>query len=208
MFSPTDGELARRALQGEPQAFGELVKRYQSSVFNVCYRMVGERTQAEDLAQEAFIRAYRRLDQYDGERPFGPWIRRLSANLCLNHLQSEAARQRLRSGDLAFDDETTGRIAASGANDPVFNITAAPGYSLATGTSSPEALQEQAELSSIVRAAIASLPVAYRAVIELRHFQDLSYAEIAEQLGIPLSDVKSHLFRARQMLAEKLKPYG
>ena len=208
MFSPTDGELARRALQGEPQAFGELVKRYQSSVFNVCYRLVGERLQAEDLAQEAFIRAYHRLDQYDAGRPFGPWVRRVAANLCLNHLQSEAARHRIHAGDLPFDDETTGKIAASGANDPGLNIAVSPGYWSATGTSSPEVLQEQAELSSIVHAAIASLPLAYRAVIELRHFQDLSYAEIAEQLGIPLSDVKSHLFRARRILAEKLKSYG
>src|SRR5690349_23941862 len=86
MPDPSDQDLVRLTRAGQPEAFGDLVRRYQASVFNVCYRLLGERASAEDLAQEAFIRAHARLAQYDLARPFGPWIRRVAANLCLNHL--------------------------------------------------------------------------------------------------------------------------
>src|SRR5262245_32026783 len=85
---PHDGDLVQRAREGDPEAYGELVRRYQSSVFNVCYRLTGERTAAEDLAQDAFIRAFERLHMYDPARSFGPWIRRVAANLCLNQLSA------------------------------------------------------------------------------------------------------------------------
>jgi len=84
MPDPSDRDLALRARRGDAEAFGELVRRYQASVFNVCYRLLGERREAEDLAQEAFIRAYERLDTFDADLPFGPWMRRVAANLCLN----------------------------------------------------------------------------------------------------------------------------
>jgi RNA polymerase sigma-70 factor (ECF subfamily) len=77
MPDPSDRDLALRARRGDAEAFGELVRRYQTSVFNVCYRLLGERREAEDLAQEAFIRAYERLDAFDAALPFGPWMRRV-----------------------------------------------------------------------------------------------------------------------------------
>ena len=176
MADPTDRDLAIRARRGEAEAFGELVRRYQTSVFNVCYRLLGERREAEDLAQEAFVRAYQRLDSFDAERPFGPWMRRVAANLCLNRLQLDAPPAAPLDEERDEDTATT-----------------------------PEAAQEQSERAELVRAALLSLPGHYRAVIELRHFQELSYDEIAAALRLPLSDVKSHLFRARKMLAEKLE---
>src|SRR3972149_12273455 len=91
MTAPSGRDLILRARRGEADAFGELVTRYQTSVFNVCYRMLYERGEAEDLAQETFIRAHERLDSFDVERPFGPWIRRVAANLCLNHLSAQPA---------------------------------------------------------------------------------------------------------------------
>lgn len=90
MADPTDRDLAIRARRGDAEAFGELVRRYQGSVFNVCYRLLGERREAEDMAQEAFIRAYGRLETFDADRPFGPWIRRVAANACFNRLQQNA----------------------------------------------------------------------------------------------------------------------
>jgi RNA polymerase sigma-70 factor (ECF subfamily) len=176
MTAPPDRDLIQRARRGEADAFGELVTRYQTSVFNVCYRILYERGEAEDLAQEAFLRAYQRLDRFDLERPFGPWIRRVAANLCLNHL---AARP-VPAAEL--DEE----------RDPD------PGER-------PEAASEARQQAEEIRHALASLPPHYRAVVELRHYQDLSYDEIAAALGIPLSDVKSHLFRARRLLAEKIQ---
>jgi RNA polymerase sigma-70 factor (ECF subfamily) len=171
----SDRDLALRARRGDTEAFGELVRRYQTSVFNVCYRLTGERREAEDLAQEAFIRAYERLDSYDPDRPFGPWMRRVAANLCLNRLSLQ------RPPEVMIDEERD-----------------------EADEGEPETIREQTERAESVRAAILSLPPQYRAVIELRHFEDMSYDDIAAALRIPLSDVKSHLFRARKMLAEKI----
>ena len=175
MTAPTDRDLILRARRGDNDAFGELVTRYQTGVFNVCYRMTNERREAEDLAQETFLRIHSRLDQFDLEREFGPWVRRAAANLCLNHLESQKITAELD------DDRDAGE------------------------SSGPEAVVEVRERNEQIRAALASLPTNYRAVVELRHYQELSYDEIANELHIPLSDVKSHLFRARKLLAEKLK---
>ncbi len=154
------------------------MQRYQQAVFNVCFRMLEERRAAEDLAQESFIRGYRKLATFDVERPFGPWIRRLAANLCLNHLRKRRFIQ------MPLDDE----------RDP----------SIESALQDLEQDQIQDEARKRVHEAIMELPPKYRAVIELRHYQDMSYAEIARTLKIPISDVKSHLHRARRRLAERL----
>ena len=174
MTASTDRELIVRARRGDRNAFGELVTCYQTGVFNVCYRLLHERTEAEDLAQETFMRAYDRLHIFDLDREFGPWIRRIAANLCLNYLESRKVTVQL---DQERDADESRR---------------------------PEQQVEVQERSVQIRAALISLPPHYRVVIELRHYQELSYDEIASELKIPLSDVKSHLFRARKLLAEKL----
>lgn len=174
MTAPTDRDLILRARRGENEAFGELVTRYQTNVFNVCYRILHERGSAEDLAQESFMRAYNRLNTFNLEREFGPWIRRVAANVCLNHLESQKT-----NADL--DEERS-----------------------ADESQRPEQQVEARERSEQIRAALASLPPNYRVVVELRHYQEMSYDEIAAELNIPLSAVKSHLFRARKLLVEKL----
>ena len=174
MNALSDRDLIVRARRGESEAFGELVSRHQSGVFNVCYRLLHEHGEAEDLAQETFMRAYDRLHTFDLEREFGPWIRRVAANLCLNYLES-------RRVTAPLDEERD-----------------------ADQTLLPEAVTEVRERSEQIRAALSSLPPHYRVVVELRHYQELSYDEIAKELDMPLSDVKSHLFRARKILAEKL----
>jgi RNA polymerase sigma-70 factor (ECF subfamily) len=181
MPEQTDRALVLHARDGDPEAYGELVRRYQSSVFNVCLRILGERREAEDLAQESLIRAYQKLRSYDEDREFGPWVRRLAANMCLNHLQSD------RHPVQPLDEER--EVPASG------------------GHSDAAAAVEQRETSSAVRRAILSLPPHYRAVIELRHFQELTYEEMAEALSLPISDIKSHLFRSRKLLAQRMKAY-
>ena len=174
MNTPTDRDLLLRARRGETEAYGELVTRYQTGVFNVCYRILHNRSDAEDLAQETFIRAYDRLYTFDLEREFSPWIRRVAANLCLNYLEAQKPVAEL---DEDRDEDKT---------------------------QSPGEQVEVKERSEQIRTALASLPPHYRVVVELRHYQDLPYDEIANELEIPLSDVKSHLFRARKLLAEKL----
>jgi RNA polymerase sigma-70 factor (ECF subfamily) len=175
MEAHSNRDLILRARRGEAEAFGDLVRLNQAGVFNVCYRMMGERREAEDMAQESFLRAYERIHTFDAERPFGPWMRRVAANVCLNHL---AAR---RSETAELDEER--------------DADSAP---------LPESGREVQDEVERVRAALASLPANYRVVIELRHYQEMSYDEIAAELKLPLSDVKSHLFRARKILAEKL----
>jgi RNA polymerase sigma-70 factor (ECF subfamily) len=174
----TDQALLRRARRGDLPAFGVVVQRYQGSVFNVCYRFMGERQRAEDLTQDTFIRAHQRLESYDDSRPFGPWIRRVAANLCINELNRN--KQIVFSLNEQMDSPTEGLMRG------------------------PEEAQVVREQRRRVREAIVDLPAHYRAVIELRHFHELSYKEISRALSIPLSDVKSHLYRARQKLAKRL----
>jgi RNA polymerase sigma-70 factor (ECF subfamily) len=177
---PTEQELAERSQRGDLDAYGELVRLHQGGVFSVCYRLLGERGEAEDAAQETFIRVYERLHLFDPQRPFGPWVRRAAANLCLNRIEAR------RDPGLPFDDELESAHAAS---EP-----------------SPEALVEKNEESARLWRAIINLPPHYRAVIELRHFQELSYDEIARALEIPVEVVKTHLHRARKILSMRLQP--
>jgi RNA polymerase sigma-70 factor (ECF subfamily) len=174
----SDRDLVLQTRRGKVQAYGQLVSRYQTTVFNTCYRLMSERRDAEDLAQETFIRAYQRLETFDEDRPFGPWIRRIAANLCINQMH--------RSDPPTFDiDEDRDGYEQSRPLNPEATII---------GSENKERIWE----------AILGLPFHYRVVIELRHFLALSYAEISTVLGVPLSDVKSHLFRARRLLAERL----
>ena len=182
MDSSPDRDLVERTRRGEVDAYGELVRRYQTSVFNVCYRLLGERQEAEDLAQDAFLRGYQRLSTYDADRPFGPWIRKVASNLTLNALQKRS------SWGLPFDEER---------DDPID-----------VDQPDPAEAQERGEQTARLRRALADLPPHYRAVIELRHFHDLSYEEMARSLALPLSDVKTHLFRARRLLARRLRAGG
>jgi RNA polymerase sigma-70 factor (ECF subfamily) len=182
-----DHQLVARALSGRPDAYGELVRRYQGSVYNIAYRLVGERQEALDLAQEAFVRAYGRLDSFDQSRPFGPWIGRIATNAALNWLQRRrVATVSLAQGPPAAGDDQAERDL--------------PDYS-----AEPEQVYLAGERQALIRGAILALPPHYRAIVELRHFQDRSYEEIAQALGIPLSDVKSHLFRARRLLRKWLE---
>ncbi len=172
-----------RAAQGDRAAFAWLVQQHQTAVFNVAYRLLGSRRDAEDASQEAFLRAYRALERYDPLRPFGPWIKRITANLCYNRLEAQSIRPALTATDL-------GR-----ADDP------ADLDDWAAGAPTPEQTLLAQEQAGRIRAAILRLPPRYRTVIELRHFQELSYEEIAAVMERPLSTIKSDLFRARKKLA-------
>ncbi len=168
-------DLAQRATQGDREAFGELVALHQAGVYNVAYRMLGERREAEDATQETFLRAFRAIQTLDPERPPGAWLKKIAVNICLNRLE--------RRGTLTLEDDEV-----LPANDP-----------------GPESQTIAREQNRLIRAALLSLPARYRAAIELRHYQELSYIEMAETLNRPLSDIKSDLFRARSMLAKILR---
>ena len=177
MSSTDERSLALRVLQGDRDAFGEIVQRHQQAVFNASYHVLGNVHDAEDAAQEAFIRAYQFFDQFDLDRLLGPWLVRIAINVCLNRVEGHKP-----VADL--DDEL------APLSDPN------PG---------PEAQTIARDRDEIIRYELSRLPPRYRVVIELRHFQDLSYEQIAEILKRPLSDVKSDLFRARKLLADRIK---
>jgi RNA polymerase sigma-70 factor (ECF subfamily) len=176
-----DSALIHRTQGGKTDAFGELVTRYQQSVFNVCYRLLGNYGDAEDITQNTFIRAYQRLHTYDDQRPFGPWIRKIATNLCFNVFQKHPI-------DSVPFEERYHRTSLKNGN-------------------SPEEKYNKIEKAERIHQAILGLPPKHRMIIELRHYQDLSYQEISETLNLPISDVKSYLFRGRKILAKRLKEY-
>ena len=181
-------DLLLKAQQGDGAAFGDLVRQHQTAVYNVAYRLLGRRRDAEDAAQEAFLRAFTALDRFDVERPFAPWIKRITTNLCLNRLGSSQSKTQVLASDLGNDETNPVDLDRWAHADPT-----------------PEQVMVSHEQAGQVRAAILRLPPRYRVVIELRHFQDLSYQEMAETLGRPLSSVKSDLFRARKLLAQRMR---
>ncbi len=146
-------------------------------MFNIALRITGDADAANDCAQEAFIRAYRALHQYDPTLPFGPWLYRITTNASLNHVQRWHARE-------TPVDELPERSAEI--------------------DEGPEATAVRREEVAEVVAAMADLPAAYRAALTLRHMQQLSYQEVADALGIPLGTVKTHLHRARAALKVRI----
>ena len=191
MVQANEREILDRAKQGDETALAALVYRYQTAVFNVAYRFLGNRQDAEDAAQEAFVRAFRALDRFDGQRPFAPWIKRITAHHCLNRLEAAKIRPFIPETDLAAPGESAVTLDKWAQQNP-----------------NPEQMLLAQEQAGNIRAAIVDLPPRYRMAIELRHFQQLSYEEMAVVMERPLSSVKSDLFRARKMLAEKLKEIG
>lgn len=180
----SDQALVAVALQPQPEAYGELVRRYQQHMYNVVYRLVGEEQEALDLTQEAFVRAYRFLGSFDQSRPFRPWMARVATNVALSALECR------RHPTVPFPPEQ-GTIARP---------CAAP----ADVSGEPEPSYLTAERAVALRAAILALPPRHRAVVELHYFQELSYDEIAHTLAMPVSDVRSYLFRARRQLRQRL----
>lgn len=170
----SDELWVERALR-EPQAYEELVRRYQRRLYSLAYRLTGDREEAEDLAQEALVRAYTALPRFRSGLRFSPWIYKIAVNLCINYL-------RRRRAQVPLDEE-------------------AP---FVDSSPTPEQALERDETRAVVQEAILALPEHYRAAIVLRHLHDLSYVEIAQALGLPMGTVKTHLFRAREMLHKLL----
>jgi len=180
VMGPEESFLIARARRGDPGAFEEIVRLYQRRVYGVALRIVRAHDVADDVAQEAFLRAWRSLDRFDLDRPFGPWVCRIAANLAVNHVRSPRAREEgLPEGHAETKAPTTGPLGA-----------------LLDG-----------EATRVLDAAMAELPTEQRAVLVMRAVEEMSYAEIAETLGISPGTVMSRLYRAREKLALALRPY-
>jgi RNA polymerase sigma-70 factor (ECF subfamily) len=172
-----EAEYVQQVLDGNEDAFTDIVEHFQSPVYNLCYRMLGTPQEAEDAAQESFIRAYRYIHRYDPKRPFATWLLSIAAHYCID----QQRKRHLLSVDL---DEIVEFGIPDDAPDPEKIIT--------TG--------EQTEL---IQKHLAVLPVKDRMVLILRYWYDFSEDEICDALEISKSAVKSRLHRARQHMAEE-----
>jgi RNA polymerase sigma-70 factor (ECF subfamily) len=173
--------LLDRLRAGEPRAFEELVRGYQHRVFGVAVRMLGNRAEAEEIAQEVFLRAHRAIADFRGDAKLSTWLYGIASRLCLNRLAS-GDRRRVREGeDLLL------RL-PSGGPDASVEL-------------------ERAEIASALRQAIAELPEERRVVVVLRDLEGLSYEEIAQALDLEPGTVRSRLHRARMDLKDKLERF-
>ena len=186
-FPSEEVEWARAAAAGDKACFARLVEKHKSSVFGLCYRLVGSTDEARDAAQEAFVRAYTSIGDFDARQPFGAWVLRIARNHCIDLL-------RRRRPTLRLSSEGRGE-------DPDPGVVPEPADQFAVG--GEQAVQES-EAQRDLDAAVASLPPRYREVIALFHVQHKSYAEIADALDVPMGTVMTWLHRARKELKVKL----
>ncbi len=168
-----------QAQQGSEEAFTQLVETYQTHVYNLCYRMLGEPESAEDAAQETFLRAYQHLHRYDRKRPFATWLLSIAAHYCIDRLR----RRKFSMTSIDQDDEQ-GSFELPDADAP-----------------NPESETIRGEQREQMQTLLKHLDSVDRAAIVLRYWNDCSEAEIADTLNLTVSAVKSRLHRARRALA-------
>ena len=188
---PDDRTLALQAAKGREKAFRELLNRYERPVFSLIYRMVRDRSLAEDLAQDAFIRAFNAIGSYNPGYKFSSWMFKIAHNLTIDHLR----KRRLDT------------ISIHGSPNAVTpDEQARTSLVLESAEERPDAYVENLELGSQIETAIGRLRPEYRAVTLLRHVEGYSYQEIADILEIPLGTVKTYIHRARLELKAALGP--
>jgi RNA polymerase sigma-70 factor (ECF subfamily) len=178
-----DGELIQQILAGDGKQFSILVNRHQRSIFSTVFGMLGNKQDAEDVTQEAFVTAFRKLETFEGRSTFLTWLRRIAFNLAIDLRRRRKSRASMTQ--VAVAEEIVSAKESSAADTLITKETV-----------------------STVRRAINSLPDEQRVVIVLRDLQDLDYSEIAELLSIPIGTVRSRLHRARLELKATLERMG
>lgn len=186
----TEQELVTRAKQGDQDAFAQLVEANQNKIYSLAYRMAGNPEDAADLAQEAFLRAWRTLPSFQGDSSFSTWLYRLTSNLCIDFLRREKRRKTAITVTSLDDEENA---APADVPDCRFN---------------PECELERKELRNAVGQALLKLSDEHRQVLILRELDGLSYTEIAERLELGEGTVKSRIARARLSLRNILLETG
>jgi RNA polymerase sigma-70 factor, ECF subfamily len=182
----TDEIIVERALTGDAEAFGELVRRWERRIFALTYGMLGREEDARDATQETFLAAFRNLRGFRGEAKVSSWLHRIAVNQCI----SRQRRSKVRSESALEDEE------------------AADAGTFATPLShSPAHVAEGRQEMAAVRRAINSLPVELRQVVVMKEFEELTFREIADALDLPLSTVKSRLYTAMKQLQMRLQKF-
>jgi RNA polymerase sigma-70 factor (ECF subfamily) len=190
---PLDQDLVRLSLAGDLYAFEAIVERHQQAVFRVLYRLLRNRQEAEDVAQEAFLRCYRHLNKYDQARPFAPWLYRIATNLALSRLR----RQKYQ---LIPWDACDNRVTETQAGEQGWQIGSLSAREGPSRGLDPEAAWEREETRAEVVKALKKLSPHDQLIIILRYFEELSYEEIAYIMQTRRNNIEVRLFRARQKL--------
>ncbi len=181
-------ELVKRTLQGDTKAFEELVQQYESKIYALAYRYMGNEDDAYDMSQEAFIKAYRSLRSFKGHSSFGTWLYRVTTNVCLDELR----RRKRRIVPLSLDEPL-----ATHEGDEVDK-------EIPDNTPTADILYEQKEFSQYIQDLLDQLKPDHKTAIVLRDVLDLSYEEISEVLNCSIGTVKSRISRARETLRKKI----
>ncbi len=188
-MSELESSLLRRLRDRDERAFRELIDEHRDRVFNITYRMLGNRAEAEDVAQEVFITVFKQIDNFRGDSKFSTWLYRITVNHCKNRIKYLSRRHSRDQDEL---DETSHQQNSAVNGAPV-------------RAKNPDKALESMQMEQLLQAAIASLDDEQRAVVILRDVEDLSIEEICEITGLPDGTVKSRLHRARLVLRKKLQ---
>ena len=188
--SGEDALLVKAFQKGDKKAFDELVIKHKDRIFNLCYRFLGEYEEANDSAQEAFVKAYGSLNTFRLESAFSTWLYRIAVNTCKNKLGSAAYRAKRKTVSL---------------DNPGKNEDGPLPVEIQNGTPSPLIRMEEKEKMALVQKALDTLPTEFKMVVTLRDVEGLSYEDIAEITGLHLGTVKSRIARARTELRNKLR---
>lgn len=176
----------KQVLKGDHNAFGEIVEVYKDRIYQLCYRMLGNAHEAEDISQEAFIRAYVNIDRYNINRKFSTWLYRIATNLCIDRI-------RKKKPDYFLDAEVKGT----------------DGLNLYSQIQSKELTPDEKvvkmELQELIQMEILKLPEKYRSAILLKYIEELSLKEISEVLDLPIGTVKTRIHRGREALRKQLR---
>lgn len=183
-----DAELVARVQRGDKRAFDLLVLKYQRKIMRLLSRMVRDPSEVEDVAQEAFIKAYRALPQFRGDSAFYTWLYRIAINTARNWQVANSRRPSTPTSNENEDGETFSQID---------NLT---------DNTTPESMLASRQIVETVNAAIHKLPEDLRTAIVLREIEGMSYEDIAVSMGCPIGTVRSRIFRAREAIAAQLKP--
>jgi len=182
-----DAELVKRVQAGDKKAFDILVIKYQNKIFSIISRFISDHAEVNDVAQDAFIKAYKALPNFRGESAFYTWIYRIAINTAKNYLTARGRRP--PSSDIDSQEAETYTIGGS-----------------LQEHASPETLLMRDQLKKVIFDTIDSLPEDLRTAITLREIEGMSYEEIAESMDCPVGTVRSRIFRARETIDEQIKP--
>jgi RNA polymerase sigma-70 factor (ECF subfamily) len=192
-----EADWIKLARAGDQSAFGRLVMAYQTPVYNLAYRMLGNAAEAEEAAQETFLRAYTHLRSYDPQRRFRSWLLSIASHYCIDRLRRRRITWLPLEDEIAVASGSTTRLRSAQPELPEVSFT--------SGSPNPEAVVAQREREAYIQGLLAGLSPTDRAAITLRYWNDCSYEEIAETLNLTVSAVKSRLHRARRALAETME---